>query len=156
MNYLNKIQNKIHELTGKKFGKLTVLKRIGKYNKSVKWLCLCDCGNEKEVTGGSLTQGTTTSCGCFRSELSKTIVGSIKESFIREGTDITQLDRRVNKNNTSGHKGVAWSKSNKKWRSSIMFKRKQIHLGYFEKIEDAIHARKRAEEEYFKPLLKDR
>jgi hypothetical protein len=34
------------------------------------WLCRCDCGNEREVTGSALMNGTSTSCGCLRRELS--------------------------------------------------------------------------------------
>lgn len=54
--------------TGKKFGRLTVVKKIsGKGNHAAKILCKCDCGNEKIVWGGSLHQGTTKSCGCIKS-----------------------------------------------------------------------------------------
>lgn len=57
------------DLSGKKFGKLLVLKRIGstKNGKSL-FLCKCDCGNEVEVIGGNLVSGTTKSCGCYKIE----------------------------------------------------------------------------------------
>ena len=42
--------------------------------------------------------------------------------------------------NTSGHKGVYWHKPSSKWRSFINVNNKQISLGYFSKIEDAIAA----------------
>lgn len=45
---------------GKKFGKLTVLEYVG----NRKYRCLCECGKEKNIIGGSLTSGNTTSCGC--------------------------------------------------------------------------------------------
>ncbi len=43
------------DLTGQKFGRLTVIKKVGidKYGKSI-WLCKCDCGNEKEVKSDNL------------------------------------------------------------------------------------------------------
>ncbi len=54
--------------TGRKFGKLTVLKKIsGLGNHAAKILCKCDCGNEKIVWGGNLYQGSVQSCGCIKS-----------------------------------------------------------------------------------------
>lgn len=53
--------------TGKKFGMLTVIRKVsGLGNHASKILCLCDCGNEKIIWGGSLHQGTVKSCGCLR------------------------------------------------------------------------------------------
>jgi hypothetical protein len=52
-------------LTGKRFGKLIVIKHLGfiKKNRSI-WLCKCDCGKEKIVSTDNLTSHTTVSCGC--------------------------------------------------------------------------------------------
>lgn len=53
-----------NDLTGKKFGQLTVLKRatpIGE--KPIKWLCKCSCGNQKVIDGNSLKTGNTKTCG---------------------------------------------------------------------------------------------
>ena len=47
----------------------------------------------------------------------------------------------LNCKNTSGHKGISWSKSCKKWHARIRHKPKNIHVGYFENIEDAVKAR---------------
>lgn len=55
---------KIKDLANKRFGKLIAIKPCGKkYNRTV-WLCKCDCGNEVEVVGTSLSSGNTSSCGC--------------------------------------------------------------------------------------------
>jgi len=61
---------KPEDLTGKKFGRLTVIKYSGKrYPKSkFIWLCICDCGNKTEVRGEYLKSGITKSCGCIRIE----------------------------------------------------------------------------------------
>ena len=46
------------DLAGSKFGRLTVLERIGTYkNGNAVWLCKCSCGNKKNVLGGSLRKG---------------------------------------------------------------------------------------------------
>ena len=58
---------KFEDLTGQRFGYLTVIKKAGK-NKSDKilWLCKCDCGKLKIIQGASLKNGRTKSCGCLR------------------------------------------------------------------------------------------
>lgn len=44
--------------------------------------------------------------------------------------------------------GVCWSNTANKWRAYINLEGKQKHLGYFDNIEDAIQARKDAEDIY--------
>lgn len=53
------------DLSGKVFGKLTVVNFAGSNNGRAKWLCKCECGNEKNVVGCHLTSGLTESCGCL-------------------------------------------------------------------------------------------
>lgn len=56
------------DLTGKKFGKLTVLKESeNKINGRVSWICKCSCGNDEQiiVSSNSLRTGNTKSCGCI-------------------------------------------------------------------------------------------
>lgn len=48
---------------------------------------------------------------------------------------------------------MVWDKSNKKWRAQITFKGKKHNLGYFTSKQDAINARKKAEEELYDPIL---
>ena len=56
-------------MTGKKLGKLTVVKWLGRINRLTMWECLCDCGNAISVYAGHLRSGHTTSCGCVRAAL---------------------------------------------------------------------------------------
>lgn len=53
------------DLAGMKFGNLTAIRPCGKKNNRTVWLCKCDCGNEIEVVGTSLSSGNTKSCGCL-------------------------------------------------------------------------------------------
>lgn len=58
------------DLTGKRFGRLTVVyldhKKPRKDGGNILfWFCKCDCGNEVVVRGDNLRSGNTTSCGCF-------------------------------------------------------------------------------------------
>lgn len=52
------------------------------------------------------------------------------------------------KNNTSGYTGVVYDKSKNKWIATISIKGRNKHLGLFDKIEDAIEARKLGEWKY--------
>ena len=63
---------KVIDLTGQKFGKLTVLLRVENMGTQPTWLCKCECDNTTEVQGGNLKNGHTTSCGCFNKEISTT------------------------------------------------------------------------------------
>lgn len=60
---------KLVDLTGQKFGKLTVVEIAYRKNKRIFWKCLCDCGNYSYVDGGNLKSGHTSSCGCLQKEL---------------------------------------------------------------------------------------
>ena len=53
-------------------------------------------------------------------------------------------------NNTSGYKGISWYKRYKKWEAKICVNYKQIYLGRFKGLSDAIKARKKAELIYHK------
>ncbi len=59
------------DLTGKRFGKLTVTARSERRNPHGQpfWVCKCDCGQEKEILGFNLRYGQSTSCGCYRLEV---------------------------------------------------------------------------------------
>ena len=57
------------DITGMKFGRLTVLRLSHKDNrKECHWLCKCECGNQKVVSGNKLRSGNTKSCGCLQKE----------------------------------------------------------------------------------------
>lgn len=58
---------------GQVFGRLTVKKFLGVDcdSRSRFFLCLCLCGTKKAIKGGNLVSGATSSCGCFRREISQ-------------------------------------------------------------------------------------
>lgn len=72
-----KLEKHLIDLTGKKFGKLTVLHRES--DKGTKWICQCDCGNIKSIEGYSLRSGNTQSCGCINYSIGEQ---NIKEILI--------------------------------------------------------------------------
>lgn len=69
------------DLRGKRYARLVVVER----DISGKWLCVCDCGNNKLVKAAHLNNGGIRSCGCLRQEttskMSLANLQSIRESF---------------------------------------------------------------------------
>lgn len=64
---------KAKELTGLRFGRLSVVGRAGSFtykngNKASRWECKCDCGNITFCRGNHLTSGAIKSCGCLGRE----------------------------------------------------------------------------------------
>lgn len=71
-------------------------------------------------------------------------------SNLREATRPQQsANGSIRTTNTSGVIGVFWDTSRKRWSASLMVNYKTIRLGRFKKFEDAVAARKNAEEKYF-------
>ncbi|MFL9848603.1 hypothetical protein [Pseudomonas chlororaphis] len=52
---------------------------------------------------------------------------------------VQAANRRITDKNTSGHVGVSWDRG--KWCAKVQWKKKQIHLGRFDEIKDAVKAR---------------
>jgi len=135
------------DLTGRKFGRLTVLEATEKRssNKCVIHKCKCDCGNIKEVSSSDLLRGIVKSCGCLWHESNiknGDNVGKFHiEKNIIEGTNIQALQTKKLSTNTSGTKGVNFDKSRQKWVARIEFKGKNYFLGRYEEKGEAIAAR---------------
>ena len=66
---------KVIDLTGQRFGRLTVIQRTAKpegiKRSTTYWICKCDCGNTKIANSSDLRRGDTTSCGCVHDEVRK-------------------------------------------------------------------------------------
>lgn len=92
----------IDDLSGKRFGKLTVIRHYG-YSKSGKrdttWLCQCDCGNEVVRTRQTLKDSSTNSCCDSCKHPYKDLTGQIFGK-------LTVIERRGSTN--SSHKVAVW------------------------------------------------
>ncbi|MGN0472204.1 MAG: AP2 domain-containing protein [Lachnospiraceae bacterium] len=133
---------KIVDITGKKFGRLTVIKKVGSKNHSSVWLCKCDCGCEKEITLNHLRQGTK-SCGCLSIDISsergkKSKIGERSRKHGDFGTKLygiwAGMKRRCQNPNTKyyadyGGRGI---KVCEEWQEYIPFKEWAILNGYHE------------------------
>jgi hypothetical protein len=88
-----------NDLTGKKFGRLTVIRRDGViYDHRSAWHCVCSCGGTTRVSSSSLTRGNVKSCGCLKSEHGKKWVnrsrrfGNSVHTALYEGGSIEDLE----------------------------------------------------------------
>jgi hypothetical protein len=152
------IKNKLHK--GQNFGYWTVLEPDAERSKSGQRMALvqCICGKIRKVRIVDLVYGHSRSCGCRRAEnpsqgqqKGREKGHEILKQIQKAGFTGRYLGRQINKNSHSGHTGVCWRENMQKYYAYIMVDRKQIPLGHYEKVEDAIAARKAAEEKYFRP-----
>jgi len=155
-NFMEYSRKKL-DLLGQRFGKLTVIAPAENQGGRTAWCCRCDCGRERVVKTYHLRSGKITSCGCdslyarahcLESEpMSTGAAGRASLTYV-DGTCVEMLAAKtVRRNNTSGVPGVDWRASKRLWRAAICFKGKRYYLGSYGKFEDAVRARKRAEEE---------
>lgn len=90
------------DLTGKKFGRLTVLERKYKKGNEWYWLCSCECGKTCEVCGSNLRRGRTKSCGCLKQESDKKPKGNVINLIGQKFGHLTVIERAG-----SDHRGEA-------------------------------------------------
>lgn len=117
------------DITGQKFGKLTVIKRVENHittggQTKVMWLCRCDClGENSEITTNSqnLRNGRTKSCGCVSS---RNTIGERSKTHGMAGTTLYAAweaikQRCENPNSSSYHRyGAIGRKMYKEWYES--------------------------------------
>lgn len=147
------------DLTGKVFGKLTVLGRSDKRNPRGKrttpmWECRCECGAITYKATDTLTNPDKSMCnecaGKYAADIARQSAGFVG------GTQITKIaDMKPTAANTSGARGVYFEKRSNKWRARLTFKGKIMSFGSFARFEDAVFARKEAEKIYFGEFLEE-
>lgn len=134
---------------GDRFGRLVAEEPTGQRQvKSVVWRCRCDCGNAVDVRATLLMSGHTTSCGCAKRELDegrdfKNILTYTDDTCIEFARDIGK--KRADTSPDTGVRGVVLRGGY--YRAQITFRKKRYYLGSFSRLEDAVKARKQAEEQ---------
>jgi len=143
------------DLTGRVFGRLTVLGPTDRRESgNVVWRCRCACGQEILVRTAELTRGRTVSCGCYQREIHAQRLRKLDRSGnLVDGTNLHSLARGIQRNNTSGVKGVSYNARQRAWGAYIYIRRQRIHLGWYHTLGDAAAARREAEAEYHVPIL---
>ncbi len=126
-------------------------------NSKIYYRCRCVCGKERNVQVIYLLHGKSLSCGCRRADrhserqkLGKKNGIELMQQIHTDGLCATYDKTDANKNSQSGVRGVC--PLGNKWRASITAAGKYYHLGTFENIDDAIAARKTAEDQLHGPL----
>ena len=142
------------DLSGKDFGYTKVInkdgyiERGGRQVRAYKCECL-KCGKIFRRCSDLIKSGY--SCGCVH-DGREDIPEELKKQYV-DGTQLSKINSTPSKANKTGVVGVNWDKSRGKWQASIRLNTKKIYLGRFEKFEDAVAARKEAEEKFFKPII---
>ncbi|MBQ9663890.1 MAG: HNH endonuclease [Oscillospiraceae bacterium] len=89
---------KAEDLTGRRFGRLTVVRRAENGRRDsglqfIRWECICDCGKTVVVEGGNLKKGHTKSCGCWHDEYVSGFGGHNKKTNSYEFTEDCVIGR---------------------------------------------------------------
>lgn len=144
-------------LIGRSFGKLEVIGRSDKRGsrgaRTVPlWECRCECGNITYKATDTLTNPDLSMCN--------ECVGKYAMSRMREkagyvdGTQISRItSNKLMATNTSGARGVYYERKTGKWRARLRFKGKNYSFGSYSFFEDAVKARKEAEQLIFGEFL---
>ncbi|MBO5125969.1 MAG: AP2 domain-containing protein [Clostridia bacterium] len=145
------------DLTGKVFGKLTVIRRtdekrrIGR-NTYPLWECRCECGETEYRVSHTLSDEKERMClNCLLKANGKAMVQAA--GFVG-GTQLSKIqDMKPTAANTSGTRGVYWRKRRQAWEVRLKFRGKLLYIGTYDKYEDAVKARKNAEDEIYRKFL---
>ena len=147
--------SKFIDLTGQRFGRLTVIERAKSGSSGrARWLCKCDCGNQIVTDALDLRRGTTRSCGCICKEIMLSALKKNIETNARGfvcGTCAALLNGTIRKDNTTGIRGVRIERG--KFRAEICFKGKRYNVGIYATLEEAAAARKEAEQRIWGDFL---
>lgn len=148
---------KLHDLTGRHIGKLTVICRSDQYAKRGSrqvrlWKCVCDCGNITYKATDTLTSDMENSCAeCAQKRnaaCARENAGFISWTQLGKIRDMTPSAA-----NTSGCRGVYYDRKRGFWEASIKFQSRRTRLGCYKTFEDAVVARKKAERIIFGGFL---
>lgn len=144
-------------LIGRRFGKLEVIGRSDKRGsrgaRTVPlWECRCDCGNITYKATDTLTNPDLSMCNDC---VSKYATAKMREKagFV-DGTQISRITSdKLIATNTSGCRGVYLERKTGKWRARLRFKGKTYNFGTYANFDDAVKARKEAEQQIYGEFL---
>lgn len=146
----------MEDLTDRKYDMLKAVKFIEKKRGDFIWECRCDCGKIVNRAQKTLeNKKSFHSCGCYEShnltpgDSARCSKAGKRRAEVRnkDGVNIDMLDNSKNiSTNTSGHKGISWSKTANRWHVYVGYKNYRCTLGYFEDFDDAVNIREKAVE----------
>ena len=145
------------DLIGEHFGMLEVIRLSDKRGSRGKrtvplWECRCECGRITYKATDTLKNPEVSMCSECSGKYAATKMR--QSSGYVGGTQISRISSdRVSVTNTSGCRGVYLDKKSGKWRARLKFKGQIMSFGSYSLYEDAVKARKQAEDEYFGTYL---
>ena len=158
---------KMVDLTGCKFGRWTVKELDAARNNENKssdlyWICECACGTIRSVSGYTLKNGGSKSCGCLRRDLKKQRdIGNGKSLKKQQNLhkklgaylcDETNIAEKIPSDNTFSAFGVSYDTTNNKWVASITVREKVYYKAY-KSFSGAIKWRQKMEGLLFEPVI---
>ena len=145
------------DLTGQVFGRLTVLGRSEKRSPrgartTPMWECRCECGNITYKATDTLKNPDLSMCQTCA--MSYAAEQARSKAGYADGTQLTKLNVKTEESdNLSGVRGVYFDSKKGLYRARIRFQKKLYNLGTYKNLDDAIKARRQAEEKYFEGFL---
>ena len=145
------------DLTGQVFGKLTILGRSDKRYISGSrtypmWECQCECGIITQRTTAWLKNSGN--CMCKDCASKNSVDHAREKAGFVGGTQLTRIKVKTEKsNNLSGVRGVYFDQKRGVYQARIRFQKKLYNLGTYTNLDDAVKARRQAEEKYFEGFL---
>lgn len=141
-----------NDLTGRRFGKVTVLERIGMRNGSTYYKCKCDCGNEFETQQSNLLSGAATSCGCEKKGTVQNL-NKYRAEVFQDDTRLDTPDLPPTVNSQTGVRGVYWDKERQKYAVYVILRGKRKYIGRYLTLEQAEIAREKAVHDLYDPII---
>lgn len=137
------------DLTGKTIYHLTAIAYVG-HNY---WRWRCDCGRETEAKAADVKTGNVQSCGHVLSQVArkKIIVENTVEHY--DGTTVSRLRHIMASPEVKGIRARQDAKGRTYYQARLTLRHKTIYLGTFYSRDDAEKARRRAEEQYYLPII---
>lgn len=145
------------DLTGKVFGRLTVLGRSDQRGSrgartTPLWECRCTCGEITYKATDTLTNPDISMCSSCAAAFAVTQARA--GAGYTEGTQLSKIQNIKEKSdNRSGTRGVYLDGKTGRYRARIWFQGRLYNLGSYTTLEEAVKARRRGEEEYFGKFL---
>ena len=146
-------------LEGMRFGRLEVIRRSDKRAprgaRTVPlWECRCECGATCYKATDTLTSARV--CMCIECAAKYACTKMRDNAGYLDGTQVSKLkSNKLISTNTSGCRGVYYDKRTGLWRARLRFKRQLMNFGSYKLFEDAVKARKEAEQLYFGEYLSE-
>ncbi len=106
--------NRAEDIVGRKFNKLTVIRRDISNPHNTMWICRCDCGRETRIDRGDLMKGAQKGCGCERTKQNRNTLNPLWQ------THVMIIERCTNpKCNSYGRYGAAGVTVCDRWLNSF-------------------------------------